>query len=150
MTNITSNVTDQVSNLASKTEGLADRTANALVEYVNKFASAVESGTAFVVDQVPLVLQELLLWKLVFYSIICPGALLVCFICIIGCVRSVKAEIKTKNEACAAIYIPSGILAVVAFVCFVVHINTWLQVMLAPRVYLLEFGVELANKLRGG
>jgi len=114
---------------------LMQRAEQVLLDMVNK---AAELGSA-AVDEIPLVVQELLTWKMVesiFHT-------LVSFIILYFAVRLSKYLYKNADRL-EELCIPIGVGNVVMYTVSIGFFSLdWLKIWLAPRVYLLEYAASL-------
>lgn len=117
-----------------------------LVQLLEKSISALESGVEFLGEQIPLVVQELLLFKVVISTVffILP-ALVVAFIVpkLIRKGNKMREESRLSNyEGC---WVLAGVLGVLCTVTALVNLYMLLKVTLAPRLYLLEYTADLVR-----
>ncbi len=125
---------------------------NALVELLKEVTETVDQSKEFIIDQTPLVIKELILWKrislpieLVIYVSL---SILGIYLLLKGCkdlVNSLKLEDQTDKEC--TVLINKGLLKVVPGIiialgctinaCYV--LTRTLEVWIAPRVFVLEY-----------
>ena len=122
--------------MSEKSE-LQQRAEDVLLDLVNK---AAEIGSA-AVDEIPLVVQELLTWKAAESLLLCLGAVTLWLAAyILG--RKTLTHIDDIQDG----IIPIGfILLMVSVGAFFMFSLDWLQIWLAPRVYLLEYAANLVK-----
>lgn len=135
--------------MSDKSE-LQQRAEEVLVDLINK---ATEIGSA-AVDEIPLVVQELLTWKfaesLVFFL---SGIVLFIVFTIIntkfwnsGSVEDKYGRIKRSNwDGEWAYIILSTVLYLTISLVTIFNNIDWLQIWIAPRVYLLEYAASLVK-----
>lgn len=125
---------------------------NALAELLGKTIDGIDSGVAFMQSELPDVIQQLLTW----YAV--KSAAYMIFAIAIS-VLWVKAEFylnrKIRDDSGEIIDIDSyfivylvggSIFRVVLFVVTLVMFNiTWLQIWIAPKIWLIEYAANLAK-----
>ncbi|QCQ61877.1 hypothetical protein Barba19A_gp037 [Rheinheimera phage vB_RspM_Barba19A] len=124
-------------NVMSDKSELQQRAEDVLLNLVNK---AAEIGSA-AFDEIPLVVQELLTWKFTESLLSFFSSCLLLFVSY-KFTRWLWKEIDTLE----ALLVPLGGLNIVMYVvaCPMFTID-WLQIWLAPRVYLLEYAASLVK-----
>ena len=113
---------------------------SALVEILNSTISAKN----FLISEIPDVAQQLLLWKTVESLLLCIGALIL-FALIVPAYRIMK-KIELKywpDEPVYVAFISALVMAVAGF--FVFNLD-WLQIQLAPKLYLAEYAMKLIGQ----
>jgi hypothetical protein len=128
-----------------------DELQKALAVMLQKTTQATEAGAAFLQAELPDVIRQLLLWHAVRSGVIFIAL-------IIACVALSKWSIAMKNKyvastedsayggeegyaiACGAL----GLCAAGSLIC-VFNNLAWLQIWLAPKVYLIEYAARLAK-----
>lgn len=111
-----------------------------LAQYLERFASAVETGADFAGQQIPLVIQEKLtfdFWMAWFY--IGMGLLILFAVAGIGAFASSIDEDKPGPGAVVGAVI--GLIP--CTVITLVQLHTILQISLAPRLYIIEWAGRL-------
>jgi hypothetical protein len=120
----------------------------ALSEILNKGVAGIEKGVDFLNAELPDVIEQLLLWKGV-YSVI---ELIVGCLIIFGCWKIpyilYKKHKKTIGELDEIILPLCGTFGVIIILVLVIMglclINfKWLQILIAPKIYLIEYAAEL-------
>jgi len=112
-------------------------------EVFGKLLEWLEATESFAQEQVPILLQEILTWKMVESSAISTIAL--------GCMAAyftmlIVAEKPLVKDECTAVGVLTfvGILTtLISTIVFLVHLFAVLQIHFAPRVYLIEYMREL-------
>jgi len=135
-----------------------DELQNALLDIINKTVDATGTATGFIVEQTPDVIRQLLVWKMaesLFLALSCLAAFAV-YIKFIYMVKNAKpSERGASNWA----YDFSGDMQIgiymtlasgsIPALCFLVAFFSWIlvfiQIWLAPKVYLLEYASKLIN-----
>jgi len=129
-----------------------DELQKALAAIINKTIGAMDAGAGFLQAELPEVIRQLLLWKAVQSGIqfLISAALFVAFVIIaIKFAKSALAyEPRNDYDENALRPIMSGFSVLAA--CLMIFIITcnldWVQIMIAPKVYLVEYAAHLANK----
>jgi hypothetical protein len=117
----------------------------ALAELINKSVSAGESAIAFTQEQLPEVIQQLLTWKLV-ESLIWFALSALFFLAgntltAVTILRSMKDPDSDSDFVLFMLFV-----ALCGNAAIVIGTNvTWLQIWLAPKVYLIEYAASLAK-----
>jgi hypothetical protein len=118
----------------------------------NVLTDLIVTATAakdFVLSELPDVINQLLMWKMI-------ESIIYTFIgvAMLGCIAAYWLvlykhwdrwkEIGSDPEF--AFFFPGGVATLLLFVgaCFVINI-TWLQILIAPKVYLIEYAASLAK-----
>lgn len=134
----------------------------ALAEMLGKANAGIDAGATFLQAQLPDVIQQLLLWKATFSALQCAiGALL-----LIGAAVSLRVYRRKrvpgaegqKYGAYQATFVfdddgnplptilPLIVAQVASLIIGLVLLNaTWLQIWLAPKIYLIEYAASLAK-----
>lgn len=111
----------------------------ALIELINKSMDLGGDALAFTQQQLPEVIEQLLLWKGVQ-----SGLQFLLSLFFIG--AAIWAGRKFCVEQDVEKYAPAGIGTIFFGVAAMALMNlTWLQVSLAPKVYLLEYAANFAK-----
>jgi hypothetical protein len=114
---------------------LIQRAEEVLLDMVNK---AAEIGSA-AVDEIPLVVQELLTWKMVesiFYTLVSVAV----FYFALRLSKWLRKSVDDLGE----VVIPIGFLnAAIYGVSIALFSLDWLKILVAPRLYLLEYAAQL-------
>jgi len=138
----------------------------ALAALLNKTVSGIDAGAAFLSAEIPDVIQQLLIWKAaesaismlfgVMILLACVYATRMCFRGpqIIDSARGVGARGNVKPDF---LYDSDGgihpgiiVVMVVLTIGYIIGIAMassldWLQILIAPKVYLLEYAASLAK-----
>jgi hypothetical protein len=120
-----------------------DELQKALATILNKTTKGVEAGVDFLQRELPDVIQQLLIWHGVKSGITFTAAIVLFAICIHWTVRGWKWSVKTEWEAG-----PIGLVAALPamFLGFAaLESIEWLQILLAPKLYLIEYAASLAK-----
>jgi hypothetical protein len=120
----------------------------ALAELINKSVSVGESAIAFTQEQLPEVIQQLLIWKGASSALATAAWFTVAIF-----VASTPSKLIAidwddhKNGTQQAFGVARGIVAgatglMLAIAC---RMPEWIQIWLAPKVYLIEYAASLAK-----
>jgi hypothetical protein len=124
----------------------------ALATILEKALAAAQTGGQFLSEQLPDVIQQLLLFKAIESAVVCAIGLAICAAIAVAGYRLWKAGVaipynKYDNDGRegrmiigCAMQIAAGVIAS----CILTHM-TWLQIWLAPKVYLLEYAAQLVK-----
>lgn len=111
----------------------------ALATILQKTVNAVEAGVNFLSGQLPDVIQQLLMWHAVksgiFFTILLIISLAFAYI-------TRKLLVKDDWDDYFLIQLVTGVLGAVFFF-FAMHHLEWLQILVAPKLYLIEYAAEL-------
>ena len=117
----------------------------ALLMILNQTVDAVKAGTTFLMAQLPDVIQQLLIWKAVESGIWFGLGVLTTGLAVYGWVKVRKFWLGDSIDMCAMLVITSLILST-AGLCTLFHNLTWLQILVAPKIYLIEYAASLVKK----
>ena len=118
-----------------------DELQKALSEIINKTLKGVDAGVSFLQQELPEVIQQLLIWHAVESALLCLTLFLASLLCAWG---AKKIWVFGKAEGCGAegfALIPGAIG--VAFAAFAINTTTWLKILIAPKLYLVEYAASL-------
>lgn len=129
-----------------------DELQKALAAILSKTTNALEAGVNFLQAELPDVIRQLLVWHATKSAIHFVLTTLVCAALVTVSVKFFKAAkgYKPKNiyddpvfqwMACAA----SGVFAFFALMT-AMNMLDWLQILVAPKLYLIEYAASLAKK----
>lgn len=119
----------------------------ALAVILSKSTDAVVAGVSFLQAEIPDVIRQLLLWKLVSYSLI-GGFIVVAAIAWFWV--GAKLAMKWHDDSDGVVWVPFGFgsffVAVLAVPYAGSRLLYALQIVIAPKVYLIEYAASLAAK----
>lgn len=119
---------------------------DALVAIIQKTQGAVESGVSFLSEQIPDVIQQLLMWK--FYEAVVLCAMLAVFQLVVvwGAFKTYKITVETQDAVPFAPYIIiMGFCSLFITGFAVGFLLKALQIYIAPKVWLIEYAASLAK-----
>lgn len=118
-----------------------------LVEVINQAQKAGAEAFIFTKEQVPDVINQLLIWK--FWDNLTQSFIGLVLLCasFYGFFFGIREEKRDRySDIGFPIIIISGIVGALSFVVFLCGLLTALKIYLAPKVYLLEYAASLINK----
>lgn len=110
---------------------------------INMIDKAAEIGSA-AVDEIPLVLQELLMYNFVVELTVFLLAVIALTATVLLNFKYLKKVAEEDVDAGEAMFITSVLISLVMFLVAISHTD-WLKIWLAPRVYLLEYAASLVK-----
>lgn len=113
-----------------------------LVDLLKKAANGIDSAVAFSQQQIPDVVNQLLVWNAVSSSLIQALCLVIIIGCVIICIQAWRKmdDIDGMMIITMFCFTISAILTVVFF-----HYFDWLKIWLAPKLYLIEYAASLVK-----
>lgn len=113
---------------------------NALVEILNATVSAKD----FLVAEIPEVAHQLLVWKTVESAIFCVTALVFLALIVPVYRLSKGAELRAwPNNSVFLAWLPVFLMSFISWILFDFD---WLQIQLAPKLYLAEYAMQLMGQ----
>lgn len=121
----------------------------ALAELLGKANNGIDTAGDFLASELPEVIQQLLMWHGV-------KSFIVSLICILAPFIIYKVSAKIARLTWQAddadmwdyphVIIPTGVIGGFALIMCTANINlTWLQIWIAPKVWLIEYAASLAK-----
>ncbi|WP_443700187.1 hypothetical protein [Pseudomonas sp.] len=123
----------------------------ALLAILNKTVSASEAGMSFLQKELPEVIQQLLMWKAFESAAFFLTFAALTFLFVTMAIKLFKAarSYKPKNsydDADGYYFCVFGLSLVSALFLLLALANlSWLKIILAPKLYLIEFAASLAK-----
>lgn len=122
----------------------------ALAAILNKTMGAVESGVSFLQAELPDVIQQLLLWKLVWAAIVFAIATAIFLVwLVVGIRTTLKFERRAKSYEEGHGWVTFGVIGIFigmpSFATAMCGLYEILQIALAPKIYLIEYAASLAK-----
>jgi len=115
----------------------------ALVDMLNKVTAGVEKGVDFLSAELPDVINQLLMWKMtesLFYTVVGVVSSILIY-------PLVKTAYKRFVRDCETDFAVGMISSFATFPLFIIAIETinltWLQILIAPKIYLIEYASQL-------
>jgi hypothetical protein len=122
-------------------------------EMLQKSISAFEQGAEWMAGEVPEVVNQLLMWHLAKYSLISLIAV-IAFVFAMVTLRSIFLNKKDDHwawdsyglsEAGLVASIAAPLSGLISIVVFLETIFTPIQILIAPKLYILEYAAKLVN-----
>jgi len=121
----------------------------ALAELLGKANNGIDTAGDFLASELPDVIQQLLMWHGV-------KSFIISLICILTPFIIYKISVKIARLTWMAdggdpwgyphVIVPTGVIGGIALVACTANINlTWLQIWIAPKVWLIEYAASLAS-----
>lgn len=120
---------------------------NALSSILNSSANAIGTAKDFLVAEIPDVVYQLLLWKAIQSAIAFAICVVVIVVWIYFITRLYKWAESIGEEAWIAFAFGSFLTGAALFSIAECWMNlNWLQIWIAPKIYLLEYAAKLVTK----
>jgi len=128
-----------------------DQLQQALATILNNTINAVQAGVSFLSEQLPDVIRQLLLWHAVRSGVFFTLYLVLSIVCAVLGYKGIKKALSddsSDGDTDFIIFLCGGISLVgsVIFMCLVFHTIEWLQIIVAPKLYLIEYAASLVKK----
>ena len=118
----------------------------ALADLLDKANSGIDAGATFLQAQLPDVIQQLLVWKLVASGLSCLLSVSMLISISYGYYRLVKWDIGGgAYDKGFASFMAGWIAAAGIGGAWVLFSLDWLQIIIAPKIYLIEYAASLAK-----
>ncbi len=118
----------------------------ALSQVINKTVEGAQAGLHFLQEQLPDVIHQLLMWNAVKDGVLCVvwliSAGLLCWLT----ARCIKAGIRDDEEIMYMVSIIPGIVAGTLAVIGFAYGLEFLEIVVAPKIFLIEYAAHLAGK----
>ena len=134
-----------------------DQLQQSLSQILDQAVSGVQAGVSLLSAELPDVIHQLLMWKMIESLILCAGGI----IFTVGAIRwfaknsgrgkevgtKYKATLTHDEQGVIAPWIPILIFPLIFMISIAsITINiTWLKIWLAPKVYLIEYAASLVK-----
>lgn len=124
----------------------------ALAELIDKSMDGIDSASQFLLAEVPEVIQQLLMWHAIesaVFSLLMMA--LIISVELFGLPkyrRAVFSDVRNDAEmAYISYYLPSTLLRIGLFIFTWGELSSlvWLKILIAPKVWLLEYAARLIN-----
>lgn len=118
------------------------------VDIVNSAAKSAAAAQDFLVSEVPQVVQQLLVWHYYYYLILFFASLVILIMWAVIDFKIYKwIKARGRYHDLWDVYIVGGSLVrfiIIAFFAALVNLK-WLKILIAPKLYLLEYAVSLVK-----
>lgn len=120
-----------------------------LLNLVQRSITALNSGAEFLATEIPEVIQQLLVWKAIesfiwFILILFLSGMVIYY----GGIKGFQIATFHRETSDGMSYVLWGLILALAFVATIpslfYHLD-WLQILVAPKLYLLEYVAELVK-----
>jgi hypothetical protein len=118
---------------------MMESTDKALAELIQKALSGIDGMIGFGKDQLPAVIEQLMLWKLWQHGVLC--ALFLMLALLAGYLWKRARESDFNDEAIIYIILSIAIFAF-GFTAITCGLNV-IKILVAPKVWLIEYAAEL-------
>lgn len=117
---------------------------NTLAEMIREFADSMQGAAGFAIEQAPDVIQQLLMYQFV-VSIACFAVMTAATLVLLKVywVKSWRVAMEEWEDGGLCIFIP-WVVWFVGYLVIGLGMD-WLQIWLAPKVYLIEYAARLAS-----
>lgn len=115
-----------------------------LITIIQQVQSGVSAGVNFLSTEIPDVIRQLIVWKLVESVILAVASLLASLGCAYGIYKSWKND-DMDGDAVVPITIFGGMFLLAGLILTVCKSLVALQLWLAPKVWLIEYAAKLVN-----
>lgn len=134
-----------------------DQLQQSLSQILDQAVSGVQAGVSLLSAELPDVIHQLLMWKMVESLILCAGGIIFTVVAIRWFVknsgrgkeegRKHKPTLTHDEDGDIAPWIPFALFPLVLIGAIAIDtINiTWLKIWLAPKVYLIEYAASLVK-----
>lgn len=135
----------------------------ALSAILNKTMSGVDAGISFLSAEIPDVIHQLLMWKMIQSMLFFVFGIIVICWTIVFIKRQYRRSVEKTDNYGQAYYVPTmvfdnrgevspgcvifAVLALAGMLAGVSLISglSWLQILIAPKIYLIEYAASLAK-----
>lgn len=125
-----------------------EQLSNAIATLVQSSLKAFETGASFMAAELPDVVHQLLVWHMVYSSVMCAGGVVLLFF-------AIKLDMKVYHMAKGtddmdALVLGWGLLGtlmrLIAYGIPLSMLNlTWLKIWVAPKIFLIEYAASLVK-----
>jgi hypothetical protein len=148
-----------VSTAAELSQKFSDNANKALALLIDKVSSGIDQATSFLAAQIPDVIHQLLVYNLVVSALLCGFSLVVAIVLPVIWWKIKVWAFSEKNQSrygmkdgvqvCFGLSTFFGSIAEVAFVnAFFNHFD-WLEIWLAPKIWLIQYAANLVKTATG-
>ncbi len=123
-----------------------EQTQQALADLLSLAVEGVNGAVEFSKAQLPEVVEQLLMWNMVESLIFfVSGALLVIFTTWASLKIHKAVQNDTLDELAYAVAVPVSFFTIAGGFVTVVSNLSWLKILIAPKLYLLEYAAQLVK-----
>lgn len=127
---------------------MEERAQQALAQLLERAVSGIDATVAFSQAQIPDVVQQLLLWHTVhsvLWSLLAVALLIPPIFGYRWVIRAYRQGDLDGNDAMFAAVMGGIVTVLILVTSLVIFDLSWLKIMLAPKLYLLEYAAELVK-----
>lgn len=128
---------------------------NALSDLISKTLSGIDATTGFLQEEIPEVVQHLLMWHGVYnflIMILCVVGLINMIISYIWCNKIITStgfkswtDFGDPTSSLVKVWVISVVAGVIGIVSLIEFNIIWLQIWIAPKVFLIEYMASLVK-----
>lgn len=120
----------------------------ALGELLQKTSNGIDNASGFLTEQIPDVVQQLLTWHATYSLALSVMCLVLLFIAIKIDVKLffIVKDVGDEEFFIVVYFLFGSLLRAAAYLPLILNMSLdWLQIWIAPKVWLLEYTAKLAN-----
>ncbi len=117
----------------------------ALADLLGKANSGIDAGASFLQAQLPDVIQQLLMWKAVVSGLLFTLSIVGFIGITIAIIRVLRNTEFWDGNDMPPSFLVAGFMSILYFAPALVWDIDWLQILLAPKIYLIEYAASLAK-----
>lgn len=128
---------------------------NALSDLISKTLNGIDATTGFLQEEIPEVVQQLLMWHGVYnflIMILCVVGLINMIISYIWCNKIIKStgfkswtDFGDPTSSLVKVWVISAVAGVIGIVSLIEFNIIWLQIWIAPKLFLIEYMASLVK-----
>ena len=121
---------------------------NALANLINKSVTGIDTATAFLSTQIPDVIQQLLIWHAVKSGLLFLVGVILFVVPIVAVYKGIKNKSAwiwdSRFHNVEATIVPACLVPIFGVPLIFSNMD-WLQILVAPKLYLIEYAVHLVK-----
>ena len=119
---------------------------DSLVAIIQQVTAGVSAGVSFLQAEIPDVIRQLLLWKMVQAIVICGFCLLYLIAYYLGSIKAIEYDKNHRYEDLSTpVVIIGGFIAIGVLGSLIYGVQIALQIWIAPKVWLIEYAASLVK-----
>lgn len=136
--------------MSDKTPPAVNPLEQALVEILQKTVNALEAGVDFLSAQIPDVIPQLLMWHALKSGIVFGLGVIGMIFAVVLFNKALVAFKKAKTYDNEGPGFGMFLSVIGGIICFLIAYNhlDWLQILVAPKLYLIEYAAELYKGMK--
>jgi len=124
-----------------------DQAKEIITQMLQRVLDDVDTAADFAAQEVPIVVEQLLMWDMVESMLRCVAALAILFVWVLITMKSYYGENAWLKTPCGynedAVFV-HALSTIILGIFFLILIDLdWLKIWIAPKLYLLEYGAAL-------